>query len=387
MEHLSKKPRTLPGRRQNSRWDMASSNHSPDQAMNKALARPEPQTETAIVQIPTFTFWTACAHCNAPQSCSMSAIGCLVRCQTCRRLFPLKSFPVDTNLAAQRISSVPWTLQNYGLSSSNGGAAKRMEHYGIQNQVKGSDANIGAMSVIRSPLAGEAQEKSSNPEESVPNSKTATDQLFRQGVQLMLKAFLARTEGASHDELGDLKRYGKIILQSIADLGIVDPGLGALLENLNRQAADVTARRSSVSLSEAAHASSTKTADAIHQEKLKALALMTAADEEVSTHMKQVERTKAALSEAREREEMAKKARIQAEEDLILQEQQLANKEASRDEARDALEERENTLAKAKLKQLNAEKEMLKCVEELKSSEDKWRVLCQQAPGSKNWIL
>ncbi|KAF3785946.1 hypothetical protein EJ110_NYTH26533 [Nymphaea thermarum] len=363
---------------------MASSNHSPDQAMT--LARQERQTETAIVQIPTFTFWTACAHCKAPQSCSMSAIGCLVRCQTCRRLFPLKSLPVDTNLAAQRISSVPWTLQNYGLSSSNGGAAKRMEHSGIENQVKGSDANIGAMSIIRSPLAGEAQKKSSNPEESVPNSKTATDQVFRQGVQLMLKAFLARTEGASHDELGDLKRYGKIILRNIADLGIVDPGLGALLENLNRQAA-VTARWSSISLSEAAHASSTKIADAIHQEKLKALALMTAADEEVSTQMKQVERAKAALSEAREREEMAKKARVQAEEDLILQEQQLANKEASKDEAKDALEERENTLAKAKLKQLNAEKEMLKCVEELKSSKDKWRVLCQQAPASKNWIL
>lgn len=165
-------PRTL------SRWDMAPSNHSrdkamnidaashsPDVTMNMAVARPGRRTEAAIVQVRI-----TCSHCSAPLSCSTKARGCMVRCPTCRKLFARQGLVDDADVAVQMITGTPSKLQNSGFSpkASDDGPAQRTEPRGVENQVKGFDADGGAASVIRSPSAGEP--RGSNPDEPVPTS-------------------------------------------------------------------------------------------------------------------------------------------------------------------------------------------------------------------------
>ncbi|XP_031485035.1 uncharacterized protein LOC116254094 [Nymphaea colorata] len=396
--------------------EMVPQSGSPDQAMEMDTDEQEQQTESPTVEDPTF--WTMCDKCGVRYKYYMIVMDKQLRCRHCKQNFAAKNIPLTMNVgrghsivvtpATQpgKISTtgqVSPSTQNGNISkigcmslvplskndfNSNSKDSLDCQKTQLQEADKLGNGTESDNSKTRMPLASEESvEQMSNSKQLVGKLEAAHDELFKQGLRMMMKGFFIRACVANAEDLGDLLFYGRIIVRNFDDLGITDPGLGALLENLEKQAADVISQQSLASNWTSAHELFLNFMNAAECETSEAMALKASIDEEVGTYTMQVEEAEASLAEAREREEMAKRARIKAEEDLARKKEQLIMGERSREKAKHACEAKEDALAKAKEKVNKAKEELEVSMEALKEKDAKWRSLCEPLPGVMDFAL
>ncbi|KAF3785947.1 hypothetical protein EJ110_NYTH26534, partial [Nymphaea thermarum] len=396
--------------------EMVPQTGSPDQPTDMDTDEQEQQTETPTVEDPTF--WTMCDHCRVRYKYYMVVMDKQIRCRHCKQVFVAKDIPLNMNVgrghsivvtSATQPGNISTTAQ-VSPSTQNGSISKigcmllvplskndfnsnskdrlDWQKTQIQEADKLGSETESDDSKTRMPLASEESiEQMSNSKQVVGKLEAAHDELFKQGLRMMMKGFFVRACAANAEDLGDLLFYGRIIVRNLDDLGITDPGFGALLENLEKQAADVISQQSLASKWTSAHELFLKFMNVADCETSEAMTLKASIDEEVGTYAMQVEEAEASLAEAREREEMAKRARIKGEEDLARKKEQLKMGERSREKAKHACEEKEDALAKAKEKVNKAKEELEVSMEALKEKEAKWRSLCEPLPGVMDFAL
>ncbi|XP_049933847.1 uncharacterized protein LOC116254204 [Nymphaea colorata] len=343
------------------------------------------QTQAAIVE--DATFMTVCSNCKTIYEYHSPVLGKPIRCRHCREVFVAERTTLSTELGGDDLSVISSSSQVGDISTPISASPVRLQMDELNSNDPRRTENHGTTNCgeLKTGLSSEdLADQNFNQERPMVNRPPVGDEYFKQGLRFMVNGFFSLAKAAKPEQLPQLMSYGKIILRNFADLGIADSGFGAHLNSLQQQAADVASRESLASSSKASHDSLVDLLRATERETFEARQKKAAIDGEISDCTRQVERKEASLAEAKEREEMARIARIQVEEELEGEKVKLIVAEASSEKAAHDLVGKEEASAKAKKKVSRAEEELQVHMEALKESKAKWTTLCLQEPNSQD---
>lgn len=201
---------------------------------------------------------------------------------------------------------------------------------------------------------------------------------FKKGIVLMIRGFKDMLLSAGVEKLDDLLLYGGMIVRAIIDLGLPDPGVSVLLENLKLQAAEIRKHFSNVSYFKRMHESCADKVNRTCGQISDMHVLLASLGEQVVGLTESVRRARKSWVELIVKEEGTRKTRIQAEEDLACMEKQLLACQTSITVATDACKNMEETNSMAKELLAKAEEDLQSATEILAASEAKWGRLCEE---------
>ncbi|XP_031494030.1 uncharacterized protein LOC116260085 [Nymphaea colorata] len=381
----------------------------------KSLNRPSHETPTVVIgddeqlqeqpQKPktgASVFWTKCDDCNVAYLYNRTMLGERIHCRHC-----LKSF-----IAVEATSLSPHIDKYIRLGSATS------PHHGIvtgidsassphqQRDKQDQNCSTHSMAFVKFESVNRERKKACNereqenmnekdtvvagaesPSTSVPvttNSLADSDfsgdnSLFRQGIWLLIRGFKDKLQSADVKQLDDLLLCGGMILRTISDLGLPDPGIGVLLENLKLQAAEIIKHCSDISCLKEVHVSC---ADKVNRSCLQLSDMqvsMASLGEQVVGLTESISRTRKSWFELIAKEEAIRKTRIKVDGDLACKEKQLLACQKSIAEATDAWKEMEERHSKTKELMAKAQKDLQSAIEMLTESEAKWKRLCEEA--------